>query len=185
VLVVFCSCLLFFLFAVLIHPFMCVQDLDDAWCIEFCHLNNRGARRRLVRTLFNVSRTSLELLSHYSRIAAVLSQELPDIGITLVQQLEDEFTYHFRKKDLHTLEAKVKNIRFIGELTKVQVADANVALTCLKDCLEDFTQHNVDVACHLLETCGRYQATFPHCIFVTSRAGTCTAVAMPTFAAAT
>jgi regulator of nonsense transcripts 2 len=130
--------------------------LDDAWCIEFCHLNNRGARRRLVRTLFNVSRTSLELLSHYSRIAAVLSQELPDIGITLVQQLEDEFGYHLRKKDPHTLEAKVKNIRFLGELTKVRVADANVALTCLKDCLEDFTQHNVDVACHLLETCGRY-----------------------------
>jgi hypothetical protein len=46
--------------------------------------------------MFNMSRTSLELLSHYARIAAVLSQELPDIGITLLQQLEEEFSYHLR-----------------------------------------------------------------------------------------
>lgn len=31
----------------------------------------------------------------------------------------------------------------------------------LQSCLDDFTHHNIDVACNLLETCGRFLYRFP------------------------
>lgn len=49
-----------------------------------------------------------------------------------------------------------QNIRLIGELTKFQLCNESLPLRCLSKCLETFTHHNIDVACHLLESCGRY-----------------------------
>nr|GMD38603.1 regulator of nonsense transcripts UPF2 [Ipomoea batatas] len=54
------------------------------------------------------------------------------------------------------IESKIRNIRFIGELCKFKIAPAGLVFSCLKACLDDFTHHNIDVACNLLETCGRF-----------------------------
>ncbi|KAJ0982711.1 hypothetical protein J5N97_010966 [Dioscorea zingiberensis] len=58
--------------------------------------------------------------------------------------------------DQTNIETKIKNIRFIGELCKFKVAPAGLVFSCLKACLDDFNHHNIDVACNLLETCGRF-----------------------------
>ncbi|KAF5205430.1 regulator of nonsense transcripts UPF2, partial [Thalictrum thalictroides] len=132
------------------------RDLIDQLTVEFCYLNSKSNRKRLVRALFNVPRTSLELLAYYSRMVATLSTCMKDISSMLLQNLEEEFNYLINKKDQMNIETKIRNIRFIGELCKFKIAPAGLVFTCLKACLDDFTHHNIDVACNLLETCGRF-----------------------------
>ncbi|XVE68979.1 hypothetical protein DITRI_Ditri09bG0113600 [Diplodiscus trichospermus] len=132
------------------------RDLIDQLTVEFCYLNSKSNRKRLVRTLFNVPRTSLELLPYYSRMVATLSTCMKDVPSMLLQMLEEEFNFLINKKDQMNIETKIRNIRFIGELCKFKIAPAGLVFSCLKTCLDDFTHHNIDVACNLLETCGRF-----------------------------
>lgn len=132
------------------------RDLIDQLTVEFCYLNSKSNRKRLVRALFNVPRTSLELLPYYSRMVATLSTCMKDISSLLLQMLEEEFNFLINKKDQINIESKIRNIRFIGELCKFRIAPAGLVFSFLKACLDDFTHHNIDVACNLLETCGRF-----------------------------
>ncbi|ESR54165.1 hypothetical protein CICLE_v10018539mg [Citrus x clementina] len=132
------------------------RDLIDQLTVEFCYLNSKSNRKRLVRALFNVPRTSLELLPYYSRMVATLSTCMKDVSSMLIQMLEEEFNFLINKKDQMNIETKIRNIRFIGELCKFKIAPAGLVFSCLKACLDDFTHHNIDVACNLLETCGRF-----------------------------
>ncbi|KAF8021916.1 hypothetical protein BT93_G2146 [Corymbia citriodora subsp. variegata] len=132
------------------------RDLIDQLTVEFCYVNSKSNRKRLVRALFNVPRTSLELLPYYSRMVATLSTCMKDVSTMLLQMLEEEFNFLINKKDQMNIETKIRNIRFIGELCKFRIAPAGLVFSCLKACLDDFTHHNIDVACNLLETCGRF-----------------------------
>ncbi|CAI0411623.1 unnamed protein product [Linum tenue] len=132
------------------------RDLIDQLTVEFCYLNSKSSRKKLVRALFNVPRTSLELLPYYSRMVATLSTCMKDVSSMLLQMLEEEFNFLINKKDQMNIETKVRNIRFLGELCKFRVAPAGLVFSCLKACLDEFTHHNIDVACNLLETCGRF-----------------------------
>ncbi|KAF7803922.1 Regulator of nonsense transcripts UPF2 [Senna tora] len=132
------------------------RDLIDQLTVEFCYLNSKSNRKKLVRALFNVPRTSLELLPYYSRLVATLSTCMKDVSSMLLQMLEEEFNFLINKKDQMNIETKIRNIRFIGELCKFRIAPAGLVFSCLKACLDDFTHHNIDVACNLLETCGRF-----------------------------
>ncbi|XP_010253476.1 PREDICTED: regulator of nonsense transcripts UPF2 isoform X2 [Nelumbo nucifera] len=125
-------------------------------CVEFCYLNSKSNRKRLVRALFNVPRTSLELLPYYSRMVATLSTCMKDVSSMLLQMLDEEFNFLINKKDQMNIETKIRNIRFVGELCKFRIAPGGLVFGCLKACLDDFTHHNIDVACNLLETCGRF-----------------------------
>lgn len=49
-----------------------------------------------------------------------------------------------------------QNIRFLGELVKFKICPTSQIFNFLKMCLDDFAHHNIDVACNLLETCGRF-----------------------------
>ncbi|KAK3023907.1 hypothetical protein RJ639_043450, partial [Escallonia herrerae] len=132
------------------------RDLIDQLTVEFCYLNSKSSRKKLGRALFNVPRTSLELLPYYSRMVATLSTCMKDVSVMLLQLLEEEFNFLINKKDQMNIETKIRNIRFIGELCKFKIAPAGLVFSCLKACLDDFSHHNIDVACNLLETCGRF-----------------------------
>ncbi|KAI5083055.1 hypothetical protein GOP47_0002798 [Adiantum capillus-veneris] len=132
------------------------RDLIDQLTVDFCYVNSKSNRKKLVRALFGVPRTSLELLPYYSRMVATLATCMKDVAPALLQLLEEEFNMLINKKDQMNIETKIKNIRFIGELAKFKVALPGLLFSCLKCCLDDFSHHNIDVACNLLETCGRF-----------------------------
>eukprot|EP00795_Rhopilema_esculentum_P002036 gene2037-17601_t len=129
-------------------------------------MNRKDNRKKLIRTLFRVSRTRLDLLPFYGRLVATLAPCLPDVSQDLIFLLKGDFRFHLRKKHQINLESKVKtkkrygvlclSVRENGELTKFKVCPKAEALYCLKMLLEDFTHHNIEMACHLLETCGRF-----------------------------
>jgi regulator of nonsense transcripts 2 len=51
---------------------------------------------------------------------------------------------------------QIKVVRFIGELVKFGLYSKIEALYCLKVLLHDFKHHHIEMACNLLETCGRF-----------------------------
>lgn len=56
-------------------------------------------------------------------------------------------------------EYKIRNVRFLGELTKFGLllkGNHERMLENLKMLLDNFHAQNIDVACNLLESCGRY-----------------------------
>lgn len=73
-------------------------------------------------------------------------------------QLEQEFNRLYEDSDVIKIESKVRNIRFLGELTKFSVCPVQIVLECLKKCLDDFHPHNIEIIIHLLETCGKFLA---------------------------
>lgn len=133
------------------------RDLLDKASIEFCmNFNNKANRKKLVKALFTVHRTRYDLLPFYSRMVGTLYPCMPDVANDLVQLLKGDFKWHVRKKDQINIESKLKTVRFIGELVKFKLYPKSEALHCIKSLMFDFTHHNIEMACSLLETCGRF-----------------------------
>ncbi|CAG8501990.1 5188_t:CDS:10 [Ambispora leptoticha] len=128
-------------------PNLVNRDLIDQAAVDFCYLNSKAARKKLLKTLVGVPRTRLDLLPYYARLIATLNPHYPDITAAVLQA---------RKKTLDLLETKVKNIRFLSELTKFRITPQHLIFHCLKVVLDDFSNQNIDIACNLLETCGRF-----------------------------
>uniref|UniRef100_UPI00358E2643 regulator of nonsense transcripts 2 isoform X2 n=1 Tax=Myxine glutinosa TaxID=7769 RepID=UPI00358E2643 len=133
------------------------RDLIDKAATDFCmNMNTKGNRRKLVRALFTVPRQRLDLLPFFARLVATLHPCMPDVAEDLATMLKGDFRFHVRKKDQINIETKNKTVRFIGELTKFKVFQKTDTLQCLKMLLSDFSHHHIDMACTLLETCGRF-----------------------------
>lgn len=134
------------------------RDKIDELAEKFC--TNHGAakksRNRLKQALFLVPRSRLDLIPYYSRLAAIFDRVFPDLSPMLVKELEQQFHGLARWKKQQNIDSRIRNARFIGELTKFRVAPPIVALRSLRRCLDDFNGYNVDIACCLLESCGRF-----------------------------
>jgi regulator of nonsense transcripts 2 len=137
-----------------------IDELSEKFCTN--HGSSKNSRKRLSQTLFLVPRTRLDLLPYYSRMATTLSRVWWDIGASLLVELEQQFHGQAKFKKNQNIESRLRTARYIGELTKFRLAPPIIALRCLRRCLDDLTGGNVDVACGLLETCGRYLYRLPH-----------------------
>uniref|UniRef100_A0A673NBE2 Regulator of nonsense transcripts 2 n=1 Tax=Sinocyclocheilus rhinocerous TaxID=307959 RepID=A0A673NBE2_9TELE len=133
------------------------RDLIDKAAMDFCmNMNTKSNRRKLVRALFTVPRQRLDLLPFYARLVATLHPCMSDVAEDLSSMLKGDFRFHIRKKDQINIETKNKTVRFIGELAKFKMFSKTDALHCLKMLLSDFSHHHIEMACTLLETCGRF-----------------------------
>ncbi|XP_014219382.1 regulator of nonsense transcripts 2 [Copidosoma floridanum] len=132
------------------------ETIDNAAADFIMTLNTKHNKKKLIKALFGVSRIRLDLLPFYSRLAAILHPVMPEVGNELCQMLKHDFKYHVHKKDQINIESKIKVVRYIGELVKFKLYSKIEALYCLKVLLHDFTHHHIEMACNLLETCGRY-----------------------------
>ncbi|XP_076862979.1 regulator of nonsense transcripts 2 isoform X2 [Brachyhypopomus gauderio] len=133
------------------------RDLIDKAAMDFCmNMNTKSNRRKLVRALFTVPRQRLDLLPFYSRLVATLHPCMSDVAEDLCSMLKGDFRFHVRKKDQINIETKNKTVRFIGELAKFKMFSKTDTLHCLKMLLSDFSHHHIEMACTLLETCGRF-----------------------------
>lgn len=137
-----------------------IDELAEKFCVN--HGTSKNSRKRLQKALFLIPWGRLDLLPYYSRLACILDRVFPDLGLTLVNDLEAQFHGQTRWKKQQNLNARLKTTRYIGELIMFRVAPPIVALRCFRRCLEDFGGHNIDVTCCLLESCGRYLHRLKH-----------------------
>ncbi|CAF0714012.1 unnamed protein product [Brachionus calyciflorus] len=133
------------------------RELIDRAAKDYAmNMNTKVNRKRLIRALFEVQRTRLDLHPFYARFVAILNPIMPDLATDLSNMLLNDFKYQVRKKDQINIESKIKVSRFIGELVKFNMFSKFEALNCLKTLLADFKHHNIEMFCNLLEVCGRY-----------------------------
>lgn len=131
------------------------REMIDNAAIDFLvTLNTKHNRRKLVRALFGVNRTRLDLLPFYARFVAILQPALPEVANELCQMLRQDFKYHVRKKDQINIESKIKVVRFIGELVKFKLYSKIDALYCLKVLLHDFSHHHIEMTCNFWKFVG-------------------------------
>jgi regulator of nonsense transcripts 2 len=119
------------------------------------------SREKLILLLISVPRYRLDLLPFYSRIIATLHPYIPEIGATVMSALYRQFKRLVSREDRFGVENRVKNVRFIGELCKFHVCPVHVIFYCFKRLVMPephslFTQIQAEVACHLLDSCGRF-----------------------------
>ncbi|CAD6443564.1 c635a1e3-da21-4ad5-8db7-3a477b4005c8 [Sclerotinia trifoliorum] len=138
-------------------PDLINKDMIDEAAIDFCFLNSKASRNRLIKAVQEVPKGRSDLLPSYSRLVATLGKYMPDITKGLVDYLDQEFRSLQRRKEKEFLgQARLGNIRYLAELTKFGVVPEHVIFHCLKVSLDDFSRMNIEIICNLLENCGRY-----------------------------
>ncbi|KAH8659144.1 armadillo-type protein [Tricladium varicosporioides] len=138
-------------------PDLTSKDLIDQAAIDFCFLNSKASRNRLIKAIQEIPKGRSDLLPSYSRLVATLGKYMPDIPKGLVDHLDQEFRSLQRRKEKEFLgQARLGNIRYLAELTKFGVVPEHVIFHCLKVSLDDFSRMNIEIICNLLENCGRY-----------------------------
>lgn len=137
-------------------PELTNRDLIDQAAVDFCFLNSKASRNRLLKVLQDVPRGRQDLLPYYSRLIATLNRYLPDVGKGMVEYLDMEFRSLQRRKEKDLFEVRSSNTRYLSELTKFGVVPQHVIFHCLRVALEDFHRINVNVICNTLENCGRF-----------------------------
>ncbi|KAK9907680.1 hypothetical protein WJX75_008040 [Coccomyxa subellipsoidea] len=139
-----------------------LEDCDEL-AVNFCYVNSKNAHKRMARALFEAPEGAPHLLGFHSRVAASLAQVFPDVAAALLRSLEEEFALLQARKDptQRSLEARLRNARYLAELTKFRLAPFGTFFLLLKSLLDDFVGHNVDAAAALVETAGRFLYRLP------------------------
>lgn len=138
-------------------PELSTKDAVDQTAMDFCFLNSKASRNRLIKAVQEIPKGRSDLLPLYSRLIATLSKYMPDVSQGLVSYLDDEFRSLQRRKSKDFLgQVRTQNVRYLAELTKFGVVPEHVIFHCLKVSLDDFSRMNIEIICNLLENCGRY-----------------------------
>ena len=133
------------------------KDQVDQFAIDFCFLNSKASRNRLMKSIEEIPKGRTDLLPLYGRLIATLGRHLTDVPQALISYLDDEFRSLQRRKSKDFLgQVRMVNIRYIAELTKFGVVPEHVIFHCLKVSLDDFSRMNIEIIASLLENCGRY-----------------------------
>ncbi|KAJ5953382.1 hypothetical protein N7454_000278 [Penicillium verhagenii] len=133
------------------------KDQVDQFALDFCFVNSKASRNRLVRAVSDIPKGRIDLLPLYSRLVATLGQYLPDIPQGLTIYLDEEFRSLQRRKSKEFLgQVRMGNVRYLAELTKFGVVPEHIIFHCFKVSLDDFSRMNIEIIGNLLENCGRY-----------------------------
>ncbi|KAK8079512.1 hypothetical protein PG997_007330 [Apiospora hydei] len=109
------------------------KDVVDETAIDFCFLNSKASRNRLIKALTEVPKGRTDLLPFWSRLVATLGQYMPDVPKGVVEYLDAEFRSLQRRKEKDFLgQVRLSNIRYLAELTKFGIVPEHVVFHCLK-----------------------------------------------------
>jgi regulator of nonsense transcripts 2 len=143
-------------------PDVNTKDSVDQAAVDFCFLNSKASRNRLIKAVQDIPKGRSDLLPLYSRLIATLGKYMPDVSQGLVTYLDDEFRSLQRRKSKDFLgQVRTQNVRYLAELTKFGVVPEHVIFHCLKVSLDEFSRMNIEIICNLLENCGRYLLRSP------------------------
>ncbi|KAH7035464.1 armadillo-type protein [Microdochium trichocladiopsis] len=138
-------------------PELTNKEAVDDTATDFCFLNSKASRNRLIKALTEVPKGRTDLLPLWSRLVATLGQYMPDVPKGVVEYLDAEFRSLQRRKEKDFLgQVRLSNIRYLAELSKFGIVPEHVVFHCLKVSLDDFSRMNIEIICNLLENCGRY-----------------------------
>jgi len=110
-------------------PDLTNRDLIDTFAFDFCFLNSKASRNRLIKVLQEVPRSRGDLLPYYGRLIATLGKAgLSDVTQGVVGYLDKEFRSLQRRKEkdqlggVRTQVGQFKNSTLCTGLTAVECA---------------------------------------------------------------
>ena len=133
------------------------RDSVDQMAMDFCFLNSKASRNRLVKAIQDIPKGRTDLYPLYARLIATIGKYMTDVPAGLVTYLDEEFRSLQRRKSKEFLiQARSGNARYLAELTKFGVVPEHVIFHCLKVALDEFSRMNLEIIANLLENCGKY-----------------------------
>ncbi|CAG9313671.1 UPF2 [Blepharisma stoltei] len=140
----------------------CVSKEEaDTLAEEFLHIANKSNRKALVGLVGASKTTTLHLLPFYARLIAIVGREFKDVNNWLLQKLESDFKQFQEQNDATSTDNCIRQVKLMSELLKFQIAQPSLLINCLESCLSGFSGQNIEIACHTLNSCGRYLYKHP------------------------
>mgnify|MGYP000246854071 FL=1 len=137
------------------------KEMVDELCEAFLTVSNKHNRKALIDFLAVPSRHTLHLVPYYARLVACLGQTYKEISTRIINKLDSDIKGLKDYADSHSTEQRIRQVKFLAELLKAQVASSETLLNHLEACISDFRGANIEVAVHILSSCGRYLYLHP------------------------
>ncbi|OMJ10802.1 Regulator of nonsense transcripts 2 [Smittium culicis] len=142
-------------------PTLANRERTDDAAVEYCFSSAKSGHKRIIRSLLDIPRKRQDLIPFYSRFIATLDPFIPTIGAGVVDGLDSEFRWLIRNRIKDLLEVRLRNARYISELTKFRVSPPFKAVRYCKILANNFTPQDIEVLCTILEICGRFLLASP------------------------
>ena len=138
------------------------KEQVDSIAHDFCFLNSKASRNRLIKSLQDVPKGRTDLLPLYARLVATLGQYMPDVLSGMISHLDDEFRSLQRRKTKDFVgQTRLFSMRYLAEMTKFGIVPEHVIFHCFKVSLDEFSRMNIEIIASFLENCGRYLLRHP------------------------
>lgn len=136
------------------------RDMIDQAAIDFCFLNSKASRNRLIKVLCEPPRNRQDIFPYYSRLIATLGKYIPSIRDSVVEYLIKQFKkiIALGSKDQ---ELRTRNARYLSELIKFNIVPHHLIFHCFKIVIDKFSKQTIETLCILLEECGRFLFRYP------------------------
>ena len=137
-------------------------EMVDKLALEYCHLSNKSSEKRLVQHMLETKPHRIDVLPYYARFLATIRPLVPQVCSELCKALTIQFKSLARcTKKSRMNDPRRFNLLFISELAKFHVIPPLVALHCLRILVWDYSGINIQAACIMLESCGRFLSKVP------------------------
>ena len=136
-------------------------ELADHLAEDFGKIANKQNRKDLMDILCNYSKHTQQYIPFYARIITELGNLYKEIPNKIITRLENEFISLQEQGDPSSLDIRIRNIKFVSEFLKFQLVQPISLLNCFEMCLSNFSGENIEIACQLLQSCGRYLCRHP------------------------
>ena len=138
-------------------PNVASPEMVDEVAVEFCRLNSKASRNRMIKSIRVIPKNRLDLIPYFARLIATLARYMPDIAQGVIAWLAAEFRSLQSRKHRKGLEVpRIANIRYIAELAKFKIIPEHTIFHCLKVSLDDFSHSNIEIICNIMDICGKY-----------------------------
>ncbi|KAG4303994.1 hypothetical protein PORY_002647 [Pneumocystis oryctolagi] len=136
------------------------RDMIDQAAIDFCFLNSKASRNRLIKTLCEPPRNHQDIFSYYSRLIVTLGKYMPNIRDSVVEYLIKQFK-KMVSLGIKDLELRTRNVQYLSELIKFNAVPHHLVFHCFKILIDKFSKQTIETLCILLEECGRFLFRHP------------------------
>lgn len=136
------------------------KENADLLAEEFLKIGTKQNRKLLIESLCNYTK-NVQSLPYYARIIASLGTIFKKLPNKIIKTLETEFISLQEQADPSSLDIRLRNLRFLSEFLKFQLYTPINILKCFELCLSHFSGENIQVACCLLNCCGKYLFRHP------------------------
>lgn len=137
-------------------PCLCSAQMVDDLARDYLSLESKFLKLRVIECLLDVKRRS-DLLPYYARFMAIVKSLSDTVVSTLESNLRKQIHHHVERENAASgVEPKLVNARYLGEMVKFQLVPDAIIFFIFKMLLDKFHPQNIEIICHLIETCGMY-----------------------------